>query len=379
MISKGLRSFAAVAAMLAAGAALANRYNLQEPQTIIAHEIYNLHTDIMWIILGIFVVVFGTMTYSIFMHRKSAGHKAAQFHEHVGVEVTWTIIPFFILLFMAWPATKTVIAMKDTSGADITIKATGYQWKWGYDYLKEGISFYSSLSTPREQIEDYEHKGTKKNEHYLIEVDNPVVVPVGKKVRIITTANDVIHSWWVPQLGIKQDAIPGFVRDTWFKADNPGTYRGQCAELCGKDHGFMPIVVEAVTPEKYAAWVTEQKKKMAAAAPDPAKQWTLDELRAQGEKVFAGNCAACHQATGMGIPGTFPALSGSKVVNGPKEGQLAVVLNGVVKDGKPTAMVAWGKQLSDVDIAAVITFTRNNWANKTGDMVTPAEVKAARK
>jgi cytochrome c oxidase subunit 2 len=379
MISKGLRSFAAVAAWLAAGAALANRYNLQEPQSIIAHEIYNLHADIMWIILGIFIVVFGTMTYAIVMHRKSVGHKAAQFHEHVGVEITWTIIPFFILLFMAWPATKTIIAMKDTSGADITIKATGYQWKWGYDYLHEGISFYSTLSTPREQIEDYEHKGTNKNEHYLIEVDNPVVVPVGKKVRIITTANDVIHSWWVPQLGIKQDAIPGFVRDTWFKADNPGTYRGQCAELCGKEHGFMPIVVEAVTPEKYAAWVAEQKKKMAAAVPDPAKQWTLDELKAQGEKVFAGNCAACHQATGMGIPGTFPALSGSKIVNGPKDGQLAVVLNGVVKDGKPTAMVAWSKQLSDVDIAAVITFTRNNWANKTGDMVSPAEVKAARK
>ena len=382
MISKGLRMLAAVAACLVAGAALANRYNLQEPQSTIAHQIYNLHTDIMWIILGIFVVVFGFMTYAIVMHRKSVGHKAAQFHEHVGVEITWTIIPFFILLFMAWPATKTIIAMKDTSSADITIKATGYQWRWGYDYLKgegEGISFYSSLSTPREQIEDYEHKGTNKSEHYLIEVDNPVVVPVGKKVRIITTANDVIHSWWVPQLGIKQDAIPGFVRDTWFKADNPGTYRGQCAELCGKDHGFMPIVVEAVTPDKYATWVADQKKKIAAAAPDPAKQWTLDELKAHGEKVYAANCVACHQATGMGLPGTFPALSGSKVVNGPKEGQIAVVLNGVVKDGKPTAMVAWGKQLTDTDIAAVITFTRNNWSNKTGEMVSPAEIKAARK
>jgi cytochrome c oxidase subunit 2 len=379
MISKGLRSFAAAGMGLVAEAVLANRYNLQEPQSTIAHQIYNLHTEIMWIIVAIFVVVFGAMTYAIVMHRKSVGHKAAQFHEHVGVEIAWTIIPFFILIFMAWPATKTIIAMKDTSGADITIKATGYQWKWGYDYLQEGISFYSNLSTPRDQIEDYDHKGTKKNENYLIEVDNPVVVPVGKKVRIITTANDVIHAWWVPALGIKQDAIPGFVRDTWFKADTPGTYRGQCAELCGKDHGFMPIVVEAVTPEQYAAWVAVQKKKMAAAAPDPSKQWTLDELKSQGEKVYAGNCVACHQPTGMGLPGTFPALSGSKVVNGPKEGQIAVVLNGVVKDGKPTAMVAWGKQLSDVDIASVITFTRNNWANKTGDMVSPAEVKAARK
>jgi len=379
MISKELRSFVGVAAWLAAGTALANRYNLQEPQSTIAHQIYDLHTDIMWIILGIFVVVFGAMTYAIVMHRKSVGHKAAQFHEHVGVEIAWTIIPFFILIFMAWPATKTIIAMKDTSSADITIKATGYQWKWGYDYLQEGISFYSSLSTPRDQIEDYEHKGTKKSEHYLIEVDNPVVVPVGKKVRIITTANDVIHAWWVPQLGIKQDAIPGFVRDTWFRADNPGTYRGQCAELCGKDHGFMPIVVEAVSPEKYAAWVAEQKKKMAAAVPDPSKQWTPEELKAHGEKVYAANCVACHQATGMGLPGAFPALSGSKIATGPKEGHIAVVLNGVVKDGKPTAMVAFGKQLSDTDIAAVITFERNNWANKTGDMVTPAEVKAARK
>ena len=379
MISKGLRSFAAAGMGLVAEAALANRYNLQEPQSTIAHQIYDLHTLIMWIIVAIFVVVFGAMTYSIVMHRKSVGHKAAQFHEHVGVEIAWTIVPFFILIGMALPATKTIIAMKDTSSADITIKATGYQWKWGYDYLQEGISFYSNLSTPRDQIEDYDRKGTKKNEHYLIEVDNPVVVPVGKKVRIITTANDVIHAWWVPALGIKQDAIPGFVRDTWFKADKPGTYRGQCAELCGKDHGFMPIVVEAVTPEQYATWVSGQKQKMAAAAPDPARQWTLDELKAQGEKVYASNCVACHQATGMGVPGTFPALSGSKVVTGPKEAQIATVLNGVVKNGKPTLMAAFGKQLSDVEIAAVITYTRNNWANKVGDLVTPADVKAARK
>ena len=374
MISKGLSLFAAAAMWLVAGTVLANRYNLPEPQSIIAREIYDLHSLIMWIIVGIFVVVFGFMTYAIVMHRKSVGHKAEQFHEHVGVEIAWTIIPFIILIFMALPATKTVISMKDTSGADVTIKATGYQWKWGYDYLQEGISFYSSLSTPREQIENKAPKG----EHYLIEVDNPVVVPVGKKVRIITTASDVIHAWWVPALGIKQDAIPGFVRDTWFKVDNPGTYRGQCAELCGKDHGFMPIVVEAVAPEKYAAWVADQKKKTAATAVDPAKQWTLDELKAQGEKIYAGNCVACHQATGMGVPGTFPALSGSKIVAGPKEGQVAVLLNGVVKDGKPTAMVSF-KHLTDVEIAAVITYTRNSWANKTGDSVAPADVKAARK
>jgi len=379
MISKWVRWPVAAAVWLAAGAAAANQYNLQEPQSEIARQIYDLHTLIMWIIVGIFVVVFGAMTYAIIMHRKSVGHKAEQFHENTTVEIIWTIVPFVILIGMAWPATRTIISMKDTSHADITIKATGYQWKWGYDYLQEGISFYSTLATPRDQIEDYERKGTKKGEHYLVEVDNPVVVPTGKKVRIITTANDVIHAWWVPALGIKQDAIPGFVRDTWFTADNPGTYRGQCAELCGKDHGFMPIVVEAVAPEKYAAWVAEQKKTMVARAEDPGKAWTLDELKARGEKVYAQHCVACHQPTGMGLPGTFPALSGSKIVTGSKEGQMSVVLNGVVKDGKPTAMVAFGKQLSDTEIAAVVTYTRNSWANKSGDMVTPADVKAQRK
>jgi len=378
MISTGLRSFAAAAAWLAAGAALANQYNLPEPQSIIAREIYDLHMLIMWIIVGIFVVVFGAMTYAIVMHRKSVGHEAQQFHENTTVEIIWTIIPFFILIGMAWPATKTIIAMKDTSGADITIKATGYQWKWGYDYLHEGISFFSTLSTPRDQIDGGNDAARSSNPNYLVEVDNPVVVPVGKKVRIIVTANDVIHAWWVPALGIKQDAIPGFVRDTWFKADNPGTYRGQCAELCGKDHGFMPIVVEVVTAEKYASWVADQKKMMASAAGDSAKPWTLDELKAHGAKVYAGNCVACHQATGMGVPGTFPALSGSKIVNGPTDGQIRVLLGGVVKDGKPTAMVSF-KHLSDADLAAVITYTRNNWANTAGDAVAPAEVKALRK
>ena len=378
MISKGLRLVAALSGWLVAGAALANRYNLQEPQSIIAHQIYDLHTLIMWIIVGIFVVVFGAMTYSIVMHRKSVGHKAEQFHENTTVEIIWTVIPFIILIGMALPATKTVIAMKDTSSADITIKATGYQWKWGYDYLQEGISFYSTLATPREQIEDYEHKGTKKGENYLIEVDNPVIVPVGKKVRIITTANDVIHAWWVPALGIKQDAIPGFVRDTWFKADKEGTYRGQCAELCGKDHGFMPIVVEVVSAEKYASWVAGEQKKRAVAKPEADKQWTLDELKAQGEKVYAGNCAACHQANGMGLPGNFPPLAGSKVVNGPKDAQIKQVLAGSKGTFTPTSMMPPQANLSDVEIAAAITYTRNNWSNKKGDMVTPAEVKAAR-
>ncbi len=371
MISMLARLFAGATALLAKGAA-GVQYNLQPPQSIIAREIYDLHSLIMWIILGIFIVVFGAMAYAIVKHRKSVGHKAEQFHENTTVEIIWTIIPFFILIGMAYPATKTVIAMKDTSSPDITIKATGYQWKWGYDYLQEGISFYSSLATPRDQIEGSAPKG----EHYLLEVDNPVVVPIGKKVRIITTANDVIHSWWVPALGIKQDAIPGFVRDTWFKVDTPGTYRGQCAELCGKDHGFMPIVVEAVTPEKYAAWVKEHKQEVAkaAAAEAPGKQWTLDELKSRGEKVYATHCVACHQASGMGMPPTFPPLNGSKVATGPKEAHISTVLN-----GRPGTAMASFKQLSDVEIAALITYERNAWNNKTGDMVSPDEVKALRK
>ncbi|MBI4204048.1 MAG: cytochrome c oxidase subunit II [Betaproteobacteria bacterium] len=379
MTSKLARLFAAATALLASGIAGA-QYNLQPPQTIIAREIYDLHSLIMWIILGIFIVVFGAMTYSIIRHRKSVGHKAEQFHENTTVEIIWTVIPFLILIGMAYPATKTVIAMKDTSSPDLTIKATGYQWKWGYDYLQEGISFYSNLSTPRDQIDGGNAQARKNNPNYLLEVDNHVVVPVGKKVRIITTANDVIHAWWVPALGIKQDAIPGFVRDTWFKADKPGIYRGQCAELCGKDHGFMPIVVEAVEPQKYAAWVKDQKEKTAkaAVADAPGKPWTLEDLRARGEKTYTANCVACHQATGMGVPGAFPALSGSKVVTGPKDTQIKVLLNGVVKDGKPTAMLSF-KHLSDVELAAVITYTRNNWNNKTGDAVMPADVKALRK
>jgi cytochrome c oxidase subunit 2 len=308
------------------------------------------------------------MFYSIFKHRKSVGHQAAQFHENTTVEIVWTVIPFLILLFMAWPATKTVLAMKDTSAPDVTIKITGYQWKWGYDYLQDGFGFYSNLATPRAQIENREKKGP----NYLLEVDNPVVVPVDSKVRVIITANDVLHSWWVPALGVKQDAIPGFVRDSWFRAEKVGTFRGQCAELCGKEHAFMPIVVEVRSKEDYAKWVGEQKQRMAAAADDPNKTWTEAELVAKGATVYAANCAACHQANGKGVPGAFPALDGSKVVTGPPQDQIHIVLN-----GKPgTAMPPW-KQLSDVDIASVITYTRYSWGNKSGDVM-PAAIKAAR-
>jgi cytochrome c oxidase subunit 2 len=380
MISKWIKRFAVAAAGVGAvipALVAAHEYNLQPPQTIIAREIYDLHTLIFLICCVIFVVVFGAMTYSIIMHRKSVGHKAAQFHENTTVEIIWTIIPFVILIGMAIPAAKTIIQMKDTSNPDMTIKVTGYQWKWGYDYLGEGINFYSSLGTPREMIADNSPEGKKKREgyaNYLLEVDNPVVVPVGKKVRIILTANDVIHAWWVPAFGVKQDAIPGFVRDTWFKVDKPGIYRGQCAELCGKEHGFMPIVVEAVEPDKYAQWVAEQKKKMAAQADDPNKTWTLDELKARGEKVYAANCQVCHQPTGMGQPPAFPALSGSKIAGGPKDAHLNIVFN-----GKPGTAMASFKQLSDVEIAAVVTFERNSWSNKTGDMVSPDDVKKLRK
>jgi cytochrome c oxidase subunit 2 len=349
--------------------------NFQTPVTPIASQIYSLHTLMLAICLIIFVAVFGVMFYSILKHRKSLGHKSATFHESTTVEIAWTIIPFLIVIGMALPATKTVVAMKDTSNADITIKATGMQWKWGYDYLKgegEGISFLSNLSTPREQIND----PTKaKNAEYLIEVDNDVVVPVNKKVRIVTTANDVIHAWAIPAFGVKQDAIPGFVRDTWFKAEKIGVYRGQCSELCGKEHAFMPIVVNVVSAEDYTKWVDGKKKEMASKADDPNKVWTVDELKQRGEKVYAANCVACHQASGKGVPGAFPALDGDPVVNGPRPAQIDILLN-----GKNNKMPAWKGVLSDTEIASVITYTRNNWSNHAAEnIVQPAEVLAARK
>jgi cytochrome c oxidase subunit II len=355
------------------GGPAVRQLNFQAPVTQIANEIYQLHNMMIGICLAIFIGVFGVMFYSILKHRKSQGHKAATFHESTTVEIAWTVVPFIIVILMALPATKTVVAMKDTSNADLTIKATGMQWKWGYDYIKgegEGISFLSNLSTPREQINNQAAKG----DNYLLEVDNPLVVPVNRKVRIVTTANDVIHAWTVPAFGVKQDAIPGFVRDTWFRADKPGTYRGNCVELCGKDHAFMPIVVNVLSDEDYKKWVADKKKAMAAAADDPNKTWTVAELKDRGEKVYTANCVACHQASGKGVPGAFPALDGSQVVNGPKAEQINVVLNG------RKAMPAWKSVLSDTDIAAVITYTRNSWSNKAQEnLVQPAEIVAARK
>jgi cytochrome c oxidase subunit 2 len=304
--------------------------------------------------------------------------------------VIWTIVPFVILIGMAYPATKTVIDMKDASNADISIKVTAYQWKWEYDYLQDGVKFLSNLATPRDQIDEREHAGAKKNPDYLLEVDRPMVVPVGKKVRLLITSNDVIHGWYVPQLGINQYGIPGFIKDAWFTIDKPGTYKGQCSQICGKEHGFMPIVVIAKTPDEYAAWVKDMKAKMpapasaeapaqvaaagAAPAEDANKKWALTELKAKGEQVYAANCAACHQPTGKGMPPAFPALDGSKVVNGPKAAQIALELK-----GKPGTAMASFAHLSDTDLAAVITHTRNAWGNKTGDVIQPADVKAARK
>jgi cytochrome c oxidase subunit 2 len=366
----------AAAGLLAFSGAVqaAYEWNLPSPVTRIAGEIHDLHVIMMAIIMVIFVLVFGVMFYSIYAHRKSVGHKAEHFHENTTVEIIWTVVPFVILIGMSWPATKTILNLKDTTSPDITIKVTGYQWKWGYDYLKgegEGIGFLSNLFTPQEQITGKATKG----EHYLLEVDNPLVVPVNKKVRVLLTASDVIHAWMVPAFGVKQDAIPGFVRDTWFRADKEGTYRGQCAELCGKDHGFMPIVVEVVSAEKYSAWVGEQRKKLAAAADDPNKKWNLAELKARGEKVYAANCVACHQADGSGVKGAFPRLDGSPLVNGPRGRHIEIVLNG--KQG--TAMAPFAKQLSDTDVAAVVTYERNSWSNKTGDVIQPGEIKSARK
>ena len=344
--------------------------NFTAPATKIMQEIHWLHWMMLIICAVIFVGVFGVMFYSILKHRKSLGAKSASFHESTTVEIIWTVIPLLIVIGMALPATKTVVAMKDTTNSDITIKTTGYQWKWGYDYIKgegEGISFLSTLSTSREAINNLEPKSNT----YLMEVDNEMVVPVGKKIRIITTANDVIHSWTIPAFGVKQDAIPGFVRDTWFRADAIGKFRGQCSELCGAEHAFMPIVVNVVSQDDYTKWVEQKKKEMGAASDDPSKVYTMDEQKERGAKVYAANCAACHQPNGKGA-GTFPALDGSKVVLGPKDAQYNILLNG------KGAMPKWAGVISDGDIAAVITYTRNAWGNKTGDVIQTQDIITTR-
>ncbi len=360
------------------GGPAVNQLNLHPPVTRIAADQAWLHWFMLIVCTVIFLAVFAVMFYSIWKHRKSVGHKAATFHESVTVEIVWTVIPFIIVILMALPATKVIVAMKDTTNADLTIKATGMQWKWGYDYIKgegEGIGFLSAIDAKQRALSDA--GGPKAGEaidDYLLKVDNPLVVPVDKKVRIITTATDVIHSFMVPSFGIKQDAIPGFVRDTWFRAEKIGDYYGQCVELCGKEHAYMPIHVKVVSSEDYSKWVDGENKKIAAKADDPARLWTLEEISKRGEKVYAANCAACHQPNGKGAGPIKPLDGAAVVLDADKAKQIAILLNGQ-NNG---AMPAW-KQLSDTDLAAVITFTKNNWSNKTGQLVQPADVKSARK
>ena len=360
------------------GGPAVNQLNLAPAVTKIAEEQAWLHWFMLIVCTVIFFAVFGVMFYSFWKHRKSVGHKPATFHESVKVEIIWTIIPFVIVILMALPATKVVVAMKDTTNADLTVKATGMQWKWGYDYLKgegEGLGFISTLdSSHREMSNNGGPKAGEVVNDYLLKVDHPLVVPVNKKVRVITTANDVIHAFMVPAFGIQQAAIPGFVRDTWFRAEKVGDYYGQCSQLCGKEHSYMPIHIKVVTAEEYTQWVGTEQKKMAAKADDPAKVWTMEDITKRGEKVYAQNCAACHQASGKGA-GAIKALDGSAVVlDADKNKQIMILLNGQ-NNG---AMPAW-RSLSDTDIAAVITYTKNNWSNKTGQLVQPADVLALRK
>ena len=382
MVNHSVRAVGASAATALAGllplAASADwKMNLQPANSAIAQQMFDLHTLITVVCVVIFFAVFGVMFYSLYAHRKSSGRKAAQFHESATVEALWTIIPFFILLAMAFPATKAVLDMRDTSAPEMTIKVTGYQWKWGYDYIHDGFGYVSTLSTPLAQIKNSETKG----ENYLLEVDNPLVVPVGRKIRVLITANDVLHAWWVPALGVKQDAIPGFIRDAWFRADRPGIYRGNCAELCGKEHGFMPIVVEVKTQADYDTWLAAQKVKYGVGKDTTApvaidtKTYGREELVAHGKTIFEGigGCQGCHQATGKGIPGQFPALDGSKVVNGPAAAQVALLLNG--KAG--TAMASF-KHLSDKDLAGVMAYTRSSWSNKAAEFAQPIDFTKAR-
>ncbi|MDP4608933.1 MAG: cytochrome c oxidase subunit II [Burkholderiaceae bacterium] len=356
------------------GGPAVNQLNLHPAVTQIAAEQHWLHWFMLVICTVIFLAVFGVMFYSIWKHRASVGHKAQELPEPLWVELGWTIVPFLIVIGMALPATKVLVAMKDTTNADLTVKATGMQWKWGYDYVSgegEGISFLSALDASHRAMSD---AGTgQKPDDYLLKVDNPLVVPVGQKIRVITTANDVIHSWMVPAFGVKQDAIPGFVRDTWFRAEQEGMFYGQCAELCGKEHAYMPINVQVVSAKAYSAWVEEQQKAMAALADDPAKVWELDALVARGKQVYGANCAACHQANGKGA-GPIKALDGSAIVlNTDHTEVISSLLNGRANG----AMPAW-KQLSDTEIAAVITYTKNSWTNQSGDLVQPSAVQAAR-
>lgn len=345
--------------------------NLTEGVTPISRQIYSLHMIVFWVCVAIGIAVFAVMAWSIFRHRKSKGAVAANFHESTTVEIIWTVIPFIILIAIAVPATSTLLDLEDAeTNADINLQVTGIQWKWKYHYIDEGVTLLSSLAqSSRDVMKDPTGKA-----HYLLEVDEPVVLPINKKIRFLFHSDDVIHAWWVPELGVKQDTIPGFINDSWAIIEKPGIYRGQCAELCGKDHGFMPIVVKAVTEVEYNEWLAEKKSKAAAIAASADRVWSMQDLLAKGEVVYQANCAACHGATGAGIPGVFPPMTNNSIVNGDAAAHIDVVMNG--RSG--TAMAAYKAQLSDVDLAAVITFERNSLGNNVGDTVQPSAIKNAR-
>ena len=382
------RAALAISAMACTGAAMAFGDNavtdlpggpkvmgldFQPAVTEIARQQKELHYGMLIVCTVIFVAVFGVMFYSIFKHRKSVGHKAANFHESVAVEIAWTVIPFIIVVLMGAAATRTVVAMKDTTQSDLTIKVTGYQWKWGYDYIDgegKGLGFISTLDTAQRDLSETSRPA---GNDYLLKVDNPLVVPMGKKVRIITTADDVIHAWSVPAFGVKQDAIPGFVRDTWFLADKAGDYYGMCSELCGKEHAFMPIHVVVMEGKDYTAWVDKQRKALAAAADDPKKVWEMAPLMARGEKVYLANCAVCHKPDGSGAGPVKPLDKSAVVLDADKNAQILTVLHGRLNG----AMPAWQGKLSETDIAAAITYTKNSWSNHTGQLVEPSDVVAA--
>jgi cytochrome c oxidase subunit 2 len=368
----GLLTLTGLISMLMASVAQAEYgLNMTESVTPIGRELYSLHMLVFWICVVIGVVVFAAMAWSIIHHRKSKGAVAANFHESTTVEIVWTIVPLLILIGIAIPATGTLLDLEDAkTDAEITVQVTGIQWKWKYTYVDDDVSFISSLAqSSRDVIKD-----PTGNENYLLEVDEPLVLPVNKKIRFLFHADDVIHAWWVPELAVKQDAIPGFINDSWALIEEPGTYRGQCAELCGKDHGFMPIVVEAVSEADYLAWLDSKKAEAAAAAASAEQEWSMQDLLAKGETVYQANCAACHGPTGAGIPGAFPAMTGSPIVTGDVAAHVDVVVNG--KAG--TAMAAFKGQLNDVDLAAVITYERNALGNSVGDMVQPSAIKNAR-
>ena len=338
--------------------------NMTQGVTAIGQEIYGLHMIIFYICVAIAVVVFGIMFYSMIYHRKSLGATAKPFHESTVVELIWTAIPLVILIAMAIPATKTLSAMYDNSASDIDIKVTGYQWKWRYEYLNQDLSFFSSLSTSQQAMQNE----VEKSEHYLLEVDKPLVIPINKKVRFLFTANDVIHSWWVPELAVKKDAIPGFINESWTRVEKPGIYRGQCTELCGQGHGYMPVVVHALSEEDYELWLADQKRQQQAQQQDQVLSHT--ELMAQGEQLYVKNCAACHQTNGQGIPPVFPALKNSPLILGAINDHIEVIIK-----GRPgTAMSAFGEQLSATEIAAIVTYERNAWGNDSGDTVQSSDV-----